>query len=50
MSALLVIGGIQLFFLGVLGEYSGRTYLKVSRRPQATVRKVLRSDDPSGSG
>lgn len=37
----LVLGGIQMFFFGILGEYAGRTYLKVSNKPQATIRQVL---------
>jgi undecaprenyl-phosphate 4-deoxy-4-formamido-L-arabinose transferase len=34
------IGGIQLVSLGVLGEYMGRTYLRVSDRPQYSIRQV----------
>jgi undecaprenyl-phosphate 4-deoxy-4-formamido-L-arabinose transferase len=37
----LVLGGMQMLFFGILGEYSGRTYLKVNNKPQATIRKVL---------
>jgi undecaprenyl-phosphate 4-deoxy-4-formamido-L-arabinose transferase len=40
MVALLTIGGIQMAFLGILGEYSGRTYLKVNGRPQAAIRTI----------
>lgn len=31
--AILFIGGIQIMFLGILGEYLGRTYLETKRRP-----------------
>jgi undecaprenyl-phosphate 4-deoxy-4-formamido-L-arabinose transferase len=41
MVALLVIGGVQMVFLGVLGEYVGRTHTTVARKPQAAVREVL---------
>jgi undecaprenyl-phosphate 4-deoxy-4-formamido-L-arabinose transferase len=41
MVAVLVTSGVQMIFLGVQGEYVGRTYLKVNRKPQATVRRVL---------
>ena len=37
----LVLGGVQMIFLGVLGEYVGRTHLKVSRKPQATVAETI---------
>ncbi len=36
----LVLGGTQLFAIGVLGEYLGRLYLSVGGRPQATVKEV----------
>jgi undecaprenyl-phosphate 4-deoxy-4-formamido-L-arabinose transferase len=43
MVGLLVIGGVQMVFLGVLGEYVGRTHVAVGgKRPQATVRAVIR--------
>jgi glycosyltransferase involved in cell wall biosynthesis len=54
MVALLVIGGIQMVFVGVLGEYAGRTHTTVAGKPQATVREVLnagpRPDRPAAGG
>jgi undecaprenyl-phosphate 4-deoxy-4-formamido-L-arabinose transferase len=41
MVTVLVVGGIQMFFLGIMGEYAGRTYLKVNNKPQAAIRAVL---------
>jgi polyisoprenyl-phosphate glycosyltransferase len=41
MVALLVLSGIQMFFFGILGEYTGRTFLRVNDKPQAAVREVL---------
>jgi glycosyltransferase involved in cell wall biosynthesis len=41
MVALLVVGGIQMIFFGVLGEYTGRTFLNVNRKPQSAIREVL---------
>ena len=43
MVALLVVGGIQMIFFGVLGEYTGRTFLNVNRKPQSAIREVLNS-------
>jgi undecaprenyl-phosphate 4-deoxy-4-formamido-L-arabinose transferase len=37
----LVIAGVQMLFFGIMGEYSGRTYLKVNNKPQAAIRAVL---------
>lgn len=42
MGALLVFSGTQLVMLGLIGEYLGRMFLTVNRRPQATVREVRR--------
>lgn len=41
MVALLLVGGIQMVFLGILGEYAGRTHTTVVGKPQATIREVL---------
>ena len=38
MAALLLFSGTQLLLLGVVGEYIGRTYLRVSEKPQSVVR------------
>lgn len=37
-AILLLLGGIQTFCIGMLGEYLGRTYLKLNRLPQFSVR------------
>jgi glycosyltransferase involved in cell wall biosynthesis len=42
--AVMLLSGVQLLILGLLGEYLGRLYLTVNRRPQTVVRTVLRSD------
>ena len=41
MVAMLLIGGTQMVFFGILGEYAGRTYLSVNRKPQTAVREIL---------
>ncbi len=43
MGALLVFSGTQLVVLGLIGEYIGRMFLAVSRRPQSVVRSVERA-------
>lgn len=42
MAALLVFSGTQLVMLGLIGEYIGRMFLAVNRRPQSVVRSVER--------
>lgn len=43
MGALLVFSGTQLVMLGLIGEYLGRMFLTVNRRPQSVVRSVERA-------
>ncbi len=42
-SIVLIIGGLQLLFLGVLGEYVGRIYMESKHRPLFVVREVYRA-------
>ena len=42
------IGGVQLLFLGVLGEYVVRTFDEVRRRPVALVREIMRHESRAG--
>lgn len=44
MGALLVFSGTQLVMLGLIGEYLGRMFLTVNRRPQSVVRSVERNE------
>ena len=41
-SLVLFIGGVQLVMVGILGEYIGRIYTEVQKRPLYTVREVKR--------
>jgi glycosyltransferase involved in cell wall biosynthesis len=40
ITAILVLGGLQLLSLGVMGEYLGRLHLNVNRKPQYTIRRI----------
>lgn len=47
MAALLIFSGAQLVMLGLIGEYIGRMFLTVNRRPQSVVRSVERGGPAS---
>lgn len=41
MVAILISTGVQLIFFGALAEYTGRSFLLMSRKPQTSIRSVL---------
>jgi undecaprenyl-phosphate 4-deoxy-4-formamido-L-arabinose transferase len=40
IATILLVGGLQTFCLGIVGEYLGRAYLKINRKPQFVVRET----------
>jgi polyisoprenyl-phosphate glycosyltransferase len=44
ICSLFVIGGVQLFALGMIGEYLGRLFLKSSGQPQFVIREITGAD------
>lgn len=45
MSAFLLLAGVQLIILGLMGEYLGRLYLTVNRKPQFIVRQTWKGGE-----
>lgn len=41
--AVLFFGGLQMIFFGILGEYAGRTFLRVNEKPQTAIRAIIRA-------
>lgn len=41
MVAILIASGLQMIFFGALAEYTGRSYLLMSRKPQTAIREVI---------
>jgi undecaprenyl-phosphate 4-deoxy-4-formamido-L-arabinose transferase len=50
MVVVLFLSGMQLMILGVFGEYLGRLYLTLNRKPQAVVHRVYRQQPPTRPG
>jgi undecaprenyl-phosphate 4-deoxy-4-formamido-L-arabinose transferase len=43
-AATLLLLGVQLIMLGIIGEYLGRLYLTINRKPQSIVRDITHSE------
>ena len=44
ISVILLMGGIQLFALGIIGQYMGKTYMEVKNRPHFIISKTNKKD------
>jgi len=40
MLAVIMMGGIQLIVIGILGEYVGRSYININKKPQYTIKCI----------
>jgi len=49
IATILLVGGLQLIGLGLIGEYLGRAYLKLNRKPQYVVRETTEGMAESSS-
>lgn len=49
MAATFLLAGVQLLMLGLLGEYLGRLFLTVNRKPQFVVRDIERNSRALGN-
>jgi undecaprenyl-phosphate 4-deoxy-4-formamido-L-arabinose transferase len=38
---MLLLGGSNLIFLGLIGEYLGRAYLYLNKRPQYVIKDIV---------
>lgn len=45
ISAVMLIGGLNLLMLGVVGEYIGRIYICINRSPQFVVKETVGKDN-----
>lgn len=39
ISVILLIGGIQLFSIGILGQYLAKTYIETKNRPKYIIKE-----------
>ena len=44
MAVILILAGINMLFLGLLGEYIGRIYICINNSPQYAIRETINLD------
>lgn len=47
MVAIFFSLGMELFFIGLIGEYIGRTYMHINKEPQYVIKEIINSDKTS---
>lgn len=45
MSVVLILGGVQLFVMGIIGEYVGMVFMETKRRPKYIIQKTTLSKE-----
>jgi polyisoprenyl-phosphate glycosyltransferase len=45
MVSVIFLGGVQLVLIGIIGEYIGRIYTEIQRRPAYIIKEVIDSED-----
>jgi hypothetical protein len=50
IAVVLIIGSIQLFVTGIMGEYIGRIFMEVKQRPMFLIAEIVASDQNEPAG
>lgn len=45
MVSIWVLGGLQIFAIGIIGEYIGKTYLETKKRPKYIIESVILNEE-----